>query len=202
MIPHAYFDQFETSKYRNKSSLQRWLISRFVKRVHSLLLAASPIHDILEIGVGEGFLAGYLSAQFPGTGYTGVDISKEDLERLRRLFPHIKTHLGTVYDLALRPGQYDTVLCAEVLEHLDGPERAIQEIAKLQPQRVLVSVPHEPWFMVSNLLRGKNLRRWGNDIGHVNHWNRRTFRKLLERYFKIQRLTTSYPWILTLLAPW
>jgi 2-polyprenyl-3-methyl-5-hydroxy-6-metoxy-1,4-benzoquinol methylase len=201
MIAHAYFNQFESPKYNCKNPLQRWLISCFVSRIQSLLHAASPIHDILEIGVGEGFLAGYLSAQFPNVRYSGVDISSDDLQRLRRLFPHVQVWLGTIYDLALQPGQHDTILCCEVLEHLGDPERAIQEIVRLQPQRVIISVPHEPWFMLSNLMRGKNLSRCGNDVEHIQHWNLRTFRKLLNRYFSIQRLTTSYPWMLTLLAP-
>jgi 2-polyprenyl-3-methyl-5-hydroxy-6-metoxy-1,4-benzoquinol methylase len=201
MISNAYFDQFTTPKYHSKNPLQRWLIRRFVRRLHALFLESVPARKVLEIGVGEGFLSGHLSACFPETTFTGVDLCREDLERLNQHFPHIEIHQGSIYHLDFLADEYDTIVCAEVLEHLDTPERALDEILKLHPKRILVSVPHEPWFMLSNFLRGKNLRRWGNDPEHVNHWNRQTFRKLLERRFKILRLTTSYPWILALLAP-
>src|SRR5262249_8139457 len=169
--------------------------------MRALFLETLPIQSALEIGVGEGFLSGHLSECFPETSFTGVDLCREDLDRLKRHFPHIETHQGSAYDLSFLPGPYDTILCAEVLEHLDPPERALDEILKFRPKRVLLSVPHEPWFMLSNFLRGKNLRRWGNDPEHVNHWNRHTFRMLLESRFEVLRLTTSYPWILGLLAP-
>jgi SAM-dependent methyltransferase len=201
MVPSTYFDQFETPKYRSRSRVQRWLISRFVDQFQALLLEAAPTRRVLEIGVGEGFLSGYLSARLPEATFTGVDVRQEDLDRLKRHFPHISTCQGSVYDLSFLAEAYDTVLCAEVLEHLEAPDKALEEIVKLGPRRVLVSVPHEPWFRLGNFLRGKNLTRWGNDIEHVNHWNPRTFRRFLEGRFQVLRVTTSFPWVLALLAP-
>ena len=55
--------------------------------------------------------------------------------------------------------------------------------------------------MLSNLLRGKNVTRFGNDIDHVNHFTVRSFRRLIEPYFRVLQLTTSYPWILSLNEP-
>jgi hypothetical protein len=55
--------------------------------------------------------------------------------------------------------------------------------------------------MLSNLARGKNVTRFGNDPEHVNHWGTSSFRRLLETRLDVLRLTTSYPWILALTAP-
>jgi hypothetical protein len=71
----------------------------------------------------------------------------------------------------------------------------------LGPRRLLLSVPHEPFFMLSNLARLKNVARLGNDPEHVNHWGRGSFRRLLAPKLDVLRLTTSYPWILALAAP-
>lgn len=201
MIPDAYFDRFATPKYQNKNPVQRALIRRFVSQLHDLFIEANPVETVLEVGVGEGFLSGYLSEKFPEKRFTGVDVRAEDLERVRALFPRIETHAGSAYDLgALEPG-YDLVICAEVMEHLVEPERALDEILRLRPKRLLLSVPHEPFFMLSNLLRGKNVTRFGNDIEHINHWGKSSFRALLETRLTVSRLTTSYPWILALAAP-
>ena len=70
-----------------------------------------------------------------------------------------------------------------------------------KPRRVILSVPHEPFFMLSNLARGKNVTRLGNDVEHINHWGRRSFRQLVETRFSVQRQTSSYPWILALATP-
>lgn len=201
MIPDAYFDRFETPKYREKSALKRGLIKRFVERFHSLFLRANPVRSVLEVGMGEGFLSGYLSERFPDVRFEGLDTDEVSLDRANRLFPRIKTHHGTVYDLRSRAGEFDLVLCCEVLEHLADPDRALDEIVALSPRRAIITVPHEPFFMLSNLMRGRNIARLGNDLDHHNHWGKRSFEHLLSRRFDIDELLTSYPFLLALVAP-
>jgi 2-polyprenyl-3-methyl-5-hydroxy-6-metoxy-1,4-benzoquinol methylase len=201
VIPDAYFERFDTPKYRNNNPVQRVLIRRFVARLHELFIEACPVASVLEVGVGEGFISGYLSEKFPAVKFTGVDLSAADAARASQKFPRLDARVGSAYDLSALPGGYDLVVCCEVLEHLDDPLRAVDEMLKHRPRRLLLSVPHEPFFLLSNLARGKNVTRFGNDPEHVNHWGPRSFRRLLEARLDVLRLTTSYPWILALAAP-
>jgi SAM-dependent methyltransferase len=201
VIPDAYFDRFETPKYRRRSRVRRALIRRFVRRLHELILDAGPVTSMLEIGVGEGFLSGYLSERLPTVRFCGVDASAAALGRLNRLFPRIEARVGDAYDLSGVEGPFDLVLCAEVLEHLDQPARALDAMAALRPRRALLTVPHEPFFRLSNLASGANLARWGNDPEHVQQFGPRSFRELLSARFDVLTLDTSYPWLLALAAP-
>ena len=201
MIKSEYFDQFQTKKYRAKNPLKRRLIGRFVDRVTELFHDGGAPRSVLEIGVGEGFLSGHLSGIHPKTSFSGLDIQEEDLELLRAKFPHIKSYHGSIYDLSVLPGGYDLVICAEVLEHLERPEAALDQIVQLKPQRVILTVPHDPWFMLSNLAMGKNIRRFGNDVEHCNHFTVPSFTKLLSTRFDLSTVTTSYPWILAAGTP-
>ena len=201
MITDAYFDSFSTKKYRAKNPLKRMFIRRFVGRIEQLIAAAGPCQSVLEIGCGEGFLLGHLSRTFPDKSFSGVDLNEHDLELLREHFGDLDVRAANVYDLSGLPGGYDLVICAEVLEHLDQPVRGLEQIASLGAKRVILTVPHEPWFMLSNLLVGKNVARFGDDIEHVNHFRPRSFRRLIESHFEVLDLTTSYPWILTLNGP-
>ena len=204
MIPDAYFSRFETRKYRNENPVQRALIRRFIASLHDLFIEAGPVSSVLEVGVGEGFISGYLSEQFPGIRFSGVELAEADVLRARRHFPRLEVHQGSAYALGALPGgpgAYDLVICAEVLEHLETPSRALDEMRSLKPKRLLLSVPHEPFFMLSNLARLKNVSRFGNDPEHVNHYSPRSFRRLLEGHLEVLRVTTSYPWILALSAP-
>jgi SAM-dependent methyltransferase len=204
VIPDAYFSRFETRKYRNENPVQRALIRRFVAALHDLFIEAGPVSSVLEVGVGEGFISGYLSEQLPALRFTGVELAEADVLRARRLFPRLEVHQGSAYALDSvlpgGPGAYDLIICAEVLEHLDTPERALDQMLSLKPKRLLLSVPHEPLFMLSNLARLKNVSRLGNDPEHVNHYGPRSFRRLLEGRLDVLRVTTSYPWILALAA--
>lgn len=195
-ITDSYFDQFQTKKYRAKNPVKRALIKRFVSKLHELFESGSPPRSVLEIGVGEGFLSGFLAERYPAVEFSGVDLNQQDLELLAKKFPRIKRYCANIYDLSALPGGYDLIICAEVLEHVDEPQRALEQIVKLGPQRVILTVPHEPWFMLSNLAMGKNITRLGNDIEHVNHFTVGSFRKLLSRQFELSKVTTSYPWIL------
>ena len=201
MIPDAYFDRFETPKYRRRSPLRRALIRRFVRRLHELVIDAGPVSSVLEIGIGEGFLSGYLSEKLPTVRFVGVDSSEAALARLRRLFPQIETRVRDACNLSGLEGPFDLVLCAEVLEHLDEPARALDAIAALQPRRALLTVPHEPFFRLSNLASGANVARWGNDPEHIQQFGPRSFRRLLSGRFDVLALETSYPWLLALAAP-
>jgi 2-polyprenyl-3-methyl-5-hydroxy-6-metoxy-1,4-benzoquinol methylase len=196
VISDAYFDQFQTKKYRAKNPVKRKLIGRFVDKVTELFHEGGAPRSVLEIGVGEGFLSGHLSGIHPKTKFSGVDIQESDLALLRAKFPQIEAHQGSIYDLSALPGGYDLIICAEVLEHLERPADALEQIVKLRPARVLLTVPHEPWFMLSNLAMGKNISRFGNDIEHCNHFTVPSFRKLLSTRFDLSTVTTSYPWIL------
>jgi SAM-dependent methyltransferase len=201
LIPDAYFDRFETPKYRRRSRVRRALIRRFVRRLHELILEAGPVSSMLEIGIGEGFLSGYLSETLPTVRFCGVDASASSLARLAQLFPRIETRVGDACDLSGLAGPFDLVLCAEVLEHLPRPERALDAIASLGPRRAILTVPHEPFFRLSNLASGANVTRWGNDPEHLQHYGTRSFRELLSSRFDVLTLATSYPWILALAAP-
>lgn len=198
MLTDAYFDRFESQKYRNKNPVQRMLIRRFVTKLHAMFVAACPVKRVLEIGVGQGFLSGYLSERFVDVDFVGVDLNGDDLRHLRKNFPRIEAHEGNAFDLSFLDRTFDLVICAEVLEHLETPATALAQISRFEPKHVILTVPHEPWFMLSNLARGKNITRFGNDIEHINHYTTRSFQKLVQTRFELCELTTSYPWILAL----
>ena len=86
----------------------------------------------------------------------------------------------------------------EVLEHVDEPERAVAEMARVAARWLLVSVPHEPLWRALNMARGAYLRELGNTPGHVNHWNRRSFVKLLARHGDVVQTRAPFPWTMLL----
>ncbi|MBK6514624.1 MAG: class I SAM-dependent methyltransferase [Polyangiaceae bacterium] len=201
MLTDAYFDRFETPKYRSQNPLQRHLIRRFARAIHAMFVAAGPAKRVVEIGVGEGFLSGYLSEQLPDIEFTGVDADEPSLAGLRAKFPRVRAHHGFIEDLSMLSPPYDVVMCCEVLEHVQDPRRALESLASLGAKRLVLSVPHEPFFMLSNLARGKNVARLGNDPEHLHHWSKRAFKSFLEERLDVLQLETSYPWILALAAP-
>src|SRR5690606_5554081 len=87
--------------------------------------------------------------------------------------PGLKIIEESVYELTHKDNTFDVVFLLEVLEHLDYPDKALQEIHRiLKPGGVLIlGVPREPIWRGLNMVRGKYLKDFGNTTGHLNHWS-------------------------------
>jgi hypothetical protein len=63
---------------------------------------------------------------------------------------------------------------------------------------LLVSVPREPLWRALNLARGAYVKELGNTPGHVNHWSKRSFVRMLERHGEVQEARSPFPWTMLL----
>ena len=114
------------------------------------------------------------------------------------MHPKLTLKEGTIYALPYKDNSFDLIICSEVLEHLEHPDKALEELQRVSKKYVALSVPNEPIFMISNFLRGKNWSRWGNDIEHINHWSTRKFAKFVSKEFSIVEVKRSFPWTIVI----
>src|SRR5690606_14550050 len=108
---------------------------------------------------------------------------------------------ASVYDLPWQDGEFDLVICCEVLEHVDDPDRALAEIARVASRRVLVSTTWEPVWRCLNMARGKYLSALGHTPGHVQHFTRRGLVSLGSRHLRLLQCRTPLPWTILLGEP-
>jgi len=135
-------------------------------------------NDILDAGCGEGITLEKLVGQFSAARVVGIDTEPENLEICRK--HQLPVQEGSVYALPFAEASFDTVLFSEVIEHLDEPERALGEIARvLRPGgRIIVIFPNDRMFMLARLMMGM-VREAFYDPGHVRQWTPRQMRKAL-----------------------
>jgi glycosyltransferase involved in cell wall biosynthesis len=161
---------------------------------HALFLqSAGTGQRLLEIGCGEGFFAAKLVAR--GNTVTGVDVlpSPKHREVFEDYLPaDLSRGFGPALE-SLRSRRFDKILLMDVLEHLERPERLLEECHLLMdPQSsLLVSVPNVANFTVRlALLFGQfNYTERGIlDKTHLRFFTRKTARRLLESCgFQIER---------------
>jgi SAM-dependent methyltransferase len=96
------------------------------------LLCYAGYTNVLEIGVGAGFLR-HCVGFFPQITHTTVDIDSD-------LSPD---YMASVTSLPFGNGQFDLVVCCEVLEHLPFSEfsPALREIRRVARHKVILSLP-------------------------------------------------------------
>jgi len=185
-------------KHTSKNPIQKFLIKNFFSLLISLIKPLK-VESILDAGCGEGFTMGKLLEEKVCKKIEGIEYEKDAISLGKKLYPYLIIKQGSVYELPYKNNSFDLVICTEVLEHLDEPAKALKEILRVTKKNLIISVPNEPLFMVSNFLRGKNLSRFGNDIGHINHWNPISFKKYLTKNeLKIKKINLPFPWIIVL----
>lgn len=186
-------------KHTSTNPLQRYLINNFT---NTLITLVKPLktQTILDIGCGEGFMLSRLYEEKIGSHLEGIDSLKTAIDIGKKIHPQLTLKQGSIYDLPYKDNSFDLVLCTEVLEHLENPTKARKELVRVAKTYLLLSVPNEPIFRLSNFLRGKNLSRWGNDIEHINHWSSRGFVQFVTKESVILlNKKQPFPWTMLLL---
>jgi len=155
--------------------------------------------SLLELGAGEGYSTRLLKKYFgPDVFYISSDLRTE---LVKANYLNSKCDSQIVFDIKSPPVRYkmaDLVIALEVLEHIPGPEAALEQIALLTNGSAILSVPFEPWWRLGNILRGAYLKDFGNTPDHVNHWNRQSFKRFLKSNFANVDVTISFPWLIAI----
>jgi ubiquinone/menaquinone biosynthesis C-methylase UbiE len=181
-------------KYASTNPIERRLMAGFFAALDDALPDTPPV-AVLEVGVGEGEVSGRVRARYPDAAFVGVDLPDDDLARewadheLAGLF-------GDIARLPFPPDTFDLVLAIEVLEHVPDPAAALTELARVARDRVVLSVPREPIWRAANMARGKYLGALGNTPGHIQHWSKRAFTRLVGERFEVLRVRSPLPWTL------
>jgi SAM-dependent methyltransferase len=152
---------------------------------------------VLEVGAGIGNLSRHLA---PRERYTATDVNPHYLRFLRNLSeskPYMDVQpfdLASAADARRLLGEYDTVLCLNVLEHIPDENRALLNLHAVLAEdgRAVVLVP-------------QNQKLYGTldeMLGHVKRYSRLELREALEKNgFRVEqildfnRLTTPAWWI-------
>ena len=188
--------------YYNKYSSGNPLVKAMMNGFHGAvedLLRKSGVHEIHEVGCGEGWLAMRVAT----LGYTvrASDYSSQMIAQAQALATaegqNVTFFQRSVYELNQEDAS-PLILCCEVLEHLTAPEKALETIAKRCRPYALFSVPREPVWCLLNMLRGKYLRSWGNTPGHLQHWSSRGVVTMLQKHFDLVAVRRPFPWTVAL----
>ncbi len=152
---------------------------------------------VLEVGAGIGNLTRTL---VPRDRYTVSDVNPHYLDFLRNYAetkPYMdvrRIDLAAGSDFQLLKGHYDTVICLNVLEHMDDERGALQNIhGALAPNgRAIILVPQNPHLFGS----------LDQILGHKRRYTRESLRAVVERegfaidgMYDFNRVTTPAWWV-------
>lgn len=179
--------------YDRASPLIRFIEHRRLSAIVRLL-DVRPGERLLEVGCGGG----HVLRMFPQADRTGVDVSGRMINKARRNLGDAPVRLlkGELQEVGLSDGEFDAVICTEVLEHTVDPRAVLSEIRRvLRPGgRAVITFPNDHLIhAVKNFVRRSGLWRlplfgriaWGGDEYHLHIWKPAEMKELLEDYFPV-----------------
>lgn len=191
-------------KYKNQGVIATKLVNDYfdaVSRLIKKIPKENKISNSLEIGCGEGFSTKRLSEMLPSSiNFEASEYVAEQIPKALERNPFIEIKEESVYNLERKDNSFDLIFLLEVLEHLDYPELALEEIKRVNFSGYLIlGVPREPLWRVLNMVRLKYLNNFGNTPGHLNHWSTIGLVKFVEQNFgKVLAIETPLPWTIVL----
>ena len=189
-------------KYQCQHPFAIKAIGRFYDSIVKLIALVRPA-NMLDIGCGEGFSLrniyekGGINIEY----CCGLDLELEALRMAKKslIDSQFDATNGDIYYLPFKLNRFDLILCLEVLEHLACPERILNKISQHFNGYCMFSVPNEPLYRLTRLLLFRlNIRRLGNHVEHVNNWSKKSFSRLIQRYFIIDQIVAPFPWTIVL----
>jgi 2-polyprenyl-3-methyl-5-hydroxy-6-metoxy-1,4-benzoquinol methylase len=186
-------------KYESQNPVQQWLLGRFHRKLRGWIDAVQPRH-VLDFGCGEAYFWEAMAELGPLPEVVGIDLREDAVEAARTRMPGLTFLCQDVFEFDPLH-DFDLVMAVETLEHMYEPARVLARLCQLSRGHVLLTVPHEPFFQLSNLLRGRDLGRLGNHPEHVQRWSRRGFERFVSRLVRVERADTTFPFTLVLGRP-
>lgn len=131
VINNAFYNDLQEQWYLENDHPIALLRAENAVRKDWISSQIAPRQAILDIGCGAGFLTNFLAQK--GHVVTGVDLSETSLEVARL---HDQTHSveyvrASAYHLPFEKTKFDVVCATDILEHLEYPERLIQEASRV-----------------------------------------------------------------------
>lgn len=201
----ARFERFGQT-HAEEHAVSGWsaegLARRF--RLFGSVLGSLPMParaDMLELGCGAGTYVRYLAGL--GHSVVGVDYARSSLGRAVEADPGRKGRYVAAdgYDLPFRPASFDLVVCIGVLQASGGPERILDEIARITRPGGFVVVEALNAFELPRMTRRLAERIAGRPPRLHAHPPSRVRRWLEARHTRLVRLVEVYlpprrlPWL-------
>lgn len=187
-------------KHKTKDPISRFFLDNFLITLVAVIKPLA-IKTILDVGSGEGFTLDRLQKEGIGERLEGVDSVKKALIAGKQLHPTLNLKEGNIYNLRYKDNSFDLVICTEVLEHLATPRKGLKELIRVSKRYILLTVPNEPWFTFSRIIRFKNLLRFGAHPEHIQTWSVKGFEDFImkEKGVQMRKKRLPFPWTMVLL---
>ena len=162
------------------------------------LVGELDLSHILDLDCGDGALLQWLSDSHPNAACVGVGLSERLIGEGRLAYPQLDLRVGPPQRLELLENSQDLVVASDLFQSLHDPQRVLREMYRVTRRYVLITVPREPHWRLTNLLKLKHLMEAGRSPRHVQRYRKRDFLNMVGGHFRLLSVRGPNPWITVL----
>lgn len=163
--------------YNSKNPLVSWIMNKRIDVIADMILKMPKIGlRVLDAGCGEGHLLHKLEgAAIQGFG---IDFDDRFLRDAKKRCPYVDFNKQDITNMKFRDNFFDAIVCTEVIEHIEHPEKAIEEMRRvLKPNGMLIiSFPNEPLYTFLRFILG---RKPVKNPEHINSFSPDDMKRLV-----------------------
>lgn len=185
-------DQYE--RFHQKVKVQRKIIKwdnfTYFYQLEVLRKFLKNSFRILDVGCGVGTIDFLLAKE--GKKVVGIDVSKNAINICKKNSKFLKVDQNTTFikDNFLQTkkikGKFDSILCFEVLEHLNNEILALKKFKQLLNKNgiLIISVPSSN----SILYKSEVLKKFDKEVGHLRRYTPELIFNLINKNFKVIKM--------------
>jgi SAM-dependent methyltransferase len=147
-------------------------VSAAMESVNAIIaLGGVKLGRVIDVGAGDGVVSFEIDRRKIASSIVAAEISASGIEKMldRSFSGSFQVRQVDGYMLPFENAEFDTAVCAHVIEHVEHERVFLREIARVAKQLFLIAP-------LEGGLRGRVDRR----MGHINYYTPMTLRNLVE----------------------
>lgn len=164
----------------------------FLDKAKASYIAKNCGRRVLDVGCGKGVYAEFLAER--GFEVLGIDSETNLLPRRGKA----SYAVADVYSLPFKDSSFDTVLCLDVLEHLEDDVSGLREAARVARRNIVATVPNACVPRAFKLVGVTWCSR--EDPTHVRYYSEAELRELFKKVSLKPEIISWYPGSNTLIG--
>ncbi len=178
----------QEAQYETKNPILKYIIH---KRISSILNEIPENTTLLEAGCGEGYMTLYFVKKTKNI--TAIDIDRNNLNSCKKRVKLKGINFLHQDLLNLNMSEkFDTIVCSEVLEHVEMPEVLLMNLNKLLNEEgiLIITIPNEKILRFGRrLLFPFKYKKMEKVTGHKVELNKTKLKKIMPKDFKLIKYT-------------